>query len=244
MKKLVQIAFVIMLSLSLFSCTIINENEAGVDVAKLALPSVLELTCEFQASISSGTGFIIDDKGYVITNAHVVTESLDRFIYEALEIKGKFYNSTVTYLFDLIAYDVEKDLAILKFQRNDLVLKAVSIGNSEFLSFGATIFTLGNPEGNGICMTKGIISIPKVMFKDTKTGIVNEVIQIDAPVNSGSSGGPLLDIEGKVIGIISFKIKNTDKNIEGIGFAIPSRLFMQYFSTTISTLLQSLENAS
>lgn len=195
---------------------------------------MLELTCSFQASVSSATGFIVDERGYVITNAHVVTNTVDRFVYEASEISANFNRSEEKYLLDIIAYDIEKDLAVLKFQRNDLTLTAVTIGDSENLSYGATIFTLGNAEGYGIAMTKGIISVPIRKFKDSETNIISEVIQIDAAINNGSSGGPLINIEGQVIGIISFKIKKTDTRVEGIGFAIPSKNFMEFFNGAVS----------
>lgn len=236
MKKTFIAILIVLLCVSFVSCTAINDDEAGVIVAKANLSSVIELTCSFQASSSASSGFIISDEGFVLTNAHSVTASADRFIYEATEIKGKFYNSNEEYTFDIIAYDVEKDLAILKFKRNDLVLKPVVVGNSRNLNYGATVFTLGNAEGNGISMTKGIISTPKVLFKDSVTGIANEAIQIDAAINKGSSGGPLLDRKGKVIGIISFKIKDLDKSIEGIGFAIPSNTFMKYYNSIINEL--------
>lgn len=228
-KKFVFVLLIILLCSSLLSCSFLNEYEAGIDVANKNLPSVLELTCSFQASVSHATGFIIDDRGFVLTNAHVVTDSVDRFVYDAVEIKGNFYNSSKEYLLNIIDYDIEKDLALLKFQRNDLTLKAVSTGNSDNLSYGATIFTLGNAEGNRISMTKGIISVPKISFKDEDTHQVNEFIQIDAAINNGSSGGPVMDIKGNVIGIISFKIKKPGTFVEGIGFAIPSKVFLQFY---------------
>ncbi|HHU43529.1 MAG: trypsin-like peptidase domain-containing protein [Bacillota bacterium] len=231
MKKSFGITIVlIILALALGSCTIVNEYESGIEVANKALPCVLELSAHFQASKSYATGFIIDDRGYVLTNAHAVTDKAGNIIYEAVEIKGKFYNSSEEYLLDIIAFDDEKDIAVLKFRRNDLTLSALEVGDSKNLSYGATIFTLGNAEGYGISMSKGIISVPQKNFKDSQTGITNQVIQIDAAVNSGSSGGPLLNIEGKVIGMISFKVKNEDDvNVEGIGFAIPSEIFMNFY---------------
>jgi S1-C subfamily serine protease len=215
----------------------VNETESGIYVANKNLPCVLELTCSFQASTSYATGFIIDESGYVLTNAHVVTDSAsNRFVYEALQIKGKFYNSKEEYTLNIIDYDIDLDLALLKFEKNDLALKAVSVAASKDLPFGATVFTLGNAEGYGISMTKGIISAPLKNFKDTETGVVSQVIQIDAAVNSGSSGGPLLNIDGDVIGIISFKIKknNNGSIIDGIGFAIPSEVFMLFIKNTLN----------
>ncbi len=228
MRKKITVLLIIVLMLALMSCTIINENEAGIVVANKNLPSVLELICTFQASESYATGFIIDENGYVLTNAHVVTSSVDNFIYDALSIKGKFYNSNAEYHLDIIKYDSVKDLALLKFKRNDLTLNAVEVGNSENLEHGATVFALGNAEGNGISMTKGIVSIPKIIFNDKETNEANEYIQTNAAVNSGCSGGPILNIKGQVIGMVSFKIKKTD--VEGIGFAIPSRVFMNFLS--------------
>lgn len=243
MKKkiiLTLLTFVILV-LTLSSCAIINESEAGIEVANKNLPSVLELTCTFQASMSYATGFVIDDSGYVLTNAHVITDSIDNFVYDALEIKGKFYNSTQEYELTIVKYDINKDLALLKFKRNDLTLRAVDVGNSENLSYGATIFALGNAEGSRISMTKGIISVPKITFKDNNTNDLNEYIQIDAAVNNGSSGGPILDIKGNVIGIITFKIKRPGTFVDGIGFAIPSKVFINFMQTNSTTSLEEID---
>lgn len=223
----------ILLAACILSCSVINEDESGEKVASKVMPSVVELTCNFQASISYGTGFVVDDRGYVLTNAHVVTTSIDRFVYEANEISANFNRSEEKYLLDIVAYDIEKDLAVLKFKRSDLALTAVTIGNSEVLTYGTTIYALGNAEGYGIAMTKGIISVPMRKFKDSQTQIISEVIQFDAAVNNGSSGGPLINIDGEVVGIISFKIQQKDTKIEGIGFAIPSKIFINYFHTAV-----------
>ena len=85
----------------------------------------------------------VDERGYVLTNAHVVTNTVDRFVYEANDITGSFNRSSEKYKLDIVAYDIEKDLAVLKFRRNDLTLKLSPIGNSQLLTYGTTIFTLG-----------------------------------------------------------------------------------------------------
>lgn len=237
MKKTCTVLLLILLVSALFSCSVINEVEAAEKVASKVMPSIVELTCSFQASISYGTGFIVDDRGYVLTNAHVVTSTIERFVYEANKISARFNRSDEEYLLDIVAYDIEKDLAVLKFKRSDLTLPAVTIGNSEMLTYGTTIFAMGNAEGYGISMTKGIVSVPIRKFKDSETQIVSEVVQFDASVNNGSSGGPLLNIEGEVVGVISFKIKQKETRVEGIGFAIPSKTFMPYFHTAIGAAL-------
>lgn len=231
MKKTLIIILIIISIFALISCNLIYDQEVGVTVANNCLPSVLEITSTFQASTSYATGFVIDERGYVITNAHVVTDKAGPFVYEAINIIGKFYNSNVEYELIIIDYDIDRDMALLKFVRNDLILKAVEIGNSNDLEYGQTVFTIGNAEGYGLSMTKGIISVPRRRFKDTDSDVINEVIQTDAPINSGSSGGPLIDTDSKVIGLISFKIKNNGTEVEGIGFAIPEDVFMDYFAT-------------
>src|SRR5690554_5316398 len=121
-KTFATIIILAILVCSLVSCNIINEDEAGIKVANKALPCVLELTSTFQASTSYATGFIIDERGYVITNAHAVTSKAGNFVYEAIKIEGKFYNSNEKYILDIIAYDEEQDIAVLKFRRNDITL--------------------------------------------------------------------------------------------------------------------------
>ena len=163
-----------------------------------------------------GSGFIIDDKGHILTNYHVIEGAEE--VYVALndgrELKGQ-----------VVGADRINDVAMLKVEGSDFPY--VEIGNSDDLIIGEWALALGNPFGALIedphpTLTVGVISALNRSFKpDPSSGHVYlNMIQTDAAINPGNSGGPLLNIEGKVIGINTFIVSKTGAS-HGIGFAIP-----------------------
>ena len=165
--------------------------------------------------IATGTGFIYkkdDTSSYIITNNHVITSSDD--------IKIMLPNSEVIDTV-LVGKDVFSDIAVLKINKTDI--KVANIGNSNELELGDTVFTVGSPLGINFqgTVTKGIISgLDRTIEVELSIGdSLMDVIQTDAAINEGNSGGPLCNIKGEVIGINSLKI--TGEDAEGMGFAIP-----------------------
>ncbi len=156
---------------------------------------------------SLGSGFIIDHRGYIITNAHVVEDADDITIIMADRVSK--------YQARKVAVDRVVDLAVLKIDV-DKVLPTVTLGRSSDLMIGETILAIGNPFGYNHTLTDGIVSAihEDLVMDDGRT--VN-MIQISAPINPGNSGGPLININGELVGI------NTAirESAEGIGFAIP-----------------------
>lgn len=175
--------------------------------------------------ISSGTGFVYDkdDKyGYVLTNAHVVENGSN--------IQGVLSNENTVDL-TVLGIDTYTDLAVLRMDVKN-VLKVSSIGTSENTKLGNTVFTVGSPMGSTYAgtVTKGILSgkdrlIETQTSNNSESFIVN-VLQTDAAISPGNSGGPLVNLAGDVIGITSLKLV-TD-SVEGMGFAIPIEDAMNY----------------
>ncbi len=154
-----------------------------------------------------GSGVIIDgERGFVLTNAHVITRSGDITITLKDEREFKAL---------VVGADPDSDLAVLKIE-TDTRLPDISMGNSDDLMIGETVIAIGNPFGFSNTVTTGVISALNRSIK-TEERVFHSFIQTDASINPGNSGGPLLDINGKLIGI------NTAiyANAQGIGFAIP-----------------------
>lgn len=183
-------------------------------------------------TVSTGTGFVYgkDDKyGYVLTNAHVITSNAN--------IQGTLSNNSNAEL-TLLGMDSYTDLAVLRMNVKD-VLQVASIGKSENIKIGNTVFTVGSPMGSSFAgtVTKGILSGKNRLIETSSSnsnGINNEsyivkVIQTDAAISPGNSGGPLVNLAGDVIGITSLKL--VDEEVEGMGFAIPIEDAMTFVDT-------------
>lgn len=159
---------------------------------------------------SLGSGFVIDaDKGLIVTNNHVIADAdeIEVNFTDGSKLKAK-----------LLGKDAKTDLALLQVTRNGKKLTAVSFGDSESARIGDWVMAIGNPFGLGGTVTIGIISARN---RNISAGPYDDFIQTDAAINRGNSGGPLFDMNGKVIGINTAIISPSGGSI-GIGFAIPS----------------------
>lgn len=160
----------------------------------------------------SGSGSIIDKRGYVITNVHVISNA--RKITISL-FDGTSYEGTV------VGQDEESDIAILKFDPPENVkLSTIDFGSSDSLKVGQKVIAIGNPFGLERTMTTGIVSGLGRPIQESSSVIIRNMIQTDAAINPGNSGGPLLDTKGKMIGINTMIISNSGSSA-GIGFAVP-----------------------
>ncbi len=167
--------------------------------------------------ISTGTGFVYkkdDEKGYVITNHHVIEEA-DQIKVTTMD--GNTVDAT------LLGSDEYSDIAVLSVDV-DVVTLVATIGDSSELSLGDTLFTVGSPLGSDYAgtVTKGILSGNNRTV--TTSNNVMDVLQTDAAINPGNSGGPLCNVNGEVIGVNSLKL--VEDEIEGMGFAIPIDIVM------------------
>ena len=161
------------------------------------------------AGASAGSGFVISEDGYILTNAHVVDS--------ATSIKVKFENGE-EYKAELVGFESENDIAVLKISANKL-FNAVILGDSDKMVVGEDVVTIGNPLGElTFSLTKGVVSaLDREIMVDKFTSI--NMFQVDCAVNQGNSGGPVFNMYGEVIGIVSAKYASSI--IEGLGFCIP-----------------------
>ena len=159
---------------------------------------------------AQGSGFIIDDKGLIVTNNHVIAgaSSITVVLHDGKSLQAK-----------LIGADAKTDLALLKV-KTDIKLKAVSWGNSDEVKVGNWAMAIGNPFGLVNTVTVGIVS---ARARDINAGPFDDFIQTDASINRGNSGGPLFNLKGEVIGV-NTAIYSPSGGSVGIGFAIPSAL--------------------
>ena len=203
------------------------ENSISSSVDKVYGSTVVVIASSKGKTISTGTGFIYkkkDGKAYIMTNNHVI----DGADSVAVEFNDK--NDTIEA--SIVGGDTYADIAVLTIKDDNYT--AVEIGDVDSLKLGDTIFTVGSPMGANYkgTVTKGILSGKERMVEVNLTGSTSDyymkVLQIDAAVNPGNSGGPLCDVSGNVIGIISLKIVKDE--VEGMGFAIPIEDALKYAS--------------
>ena len=159
----------------------------------------------------AGSGAIIDTKGHILTNHHVIRNS------DKLEVT---LSDGSRWPARLVGSDPGNDLAVLKIEAPGKKLTVIPMGDSSQLEVGQKVLAIGNPFGLGQTLTTGIISSLARSIRSESGILINDVIQTDAAINPGNSGGPLLDSNGKIIGINSAIISPTGASV-GIGFAIP-----------------------
>ena len=183
------------------------------DIYKKVNPStVTVLTGLRDGSAMVGTGVILTEDGYVLTNAHVIAGGSECYV---VPDTGEQYDAR------LVGYDEEKDLAVIRMVDAE-GLPAAKFGDSDALTVGDPVYAIGNPLGVELrgTLTDGIVSaINRDVYVD---GVTMTLIQTNAALNNGNSGGPLINQYGQVVGINTMKMGSTDTtSVEGLGFAIP-----------------------
>lgn len=182
-----------------------------VGISKLKNNGTSIFTNNNEESLGIGTGIIVSEKGYILSNKHVSGEQLS-VCYITLE-DGKKYEGTVVWS------DNDLDLSIIKINKNNL--PSIKLGNSSEIKIGEKVYAIGNPIGFEFrrTVTSGIISSinRSIKIEENTSSYMSDLIQTDATINPGNSGGPLIYPNGEVIGVNTIKISSA----EGIGFAIP-----------------------
>lgn len=204
-----------------------NYSDTAVYAANKALPSIVGISISYNVSVfgmtqtaeATGSGVIISKDGYILTNNHVVSSSDSSYYYEvseATKVTVSLYGSDEKYEAKIIGTDEQTDLAIIKIEADNLT--PAELGNSTSVKVGEFVLAIGNPLGLDTSVTSGIIS---ALERDVtvEDGTIYHVIQTDCAINSGNSGGALVNSNGQVIGINTLKLSGT--GIEGVGFAIP-----------------------
>ncbi len=198
------------------------DEQSTVAAFRSASPSVVFITSKqvsrglfrlsaMEISEDAGSGFIWDANGYIVTNYHVVQNSAT--IQVALADQSLWQAQRV-------GTDPDKDIAVLKIEAPSNLLPPIAIGTSNDLRVGQRVYAVGNPFGYDQTMTAGIISGLGREIKSITNRPIKGVIQTDAPLNPGNSGGPLLDSAGRVIGMTTAILSPTGA-YAGIGFAVP-----------------------
>lgn len=206
-------------------------SDTGVGVAKKVQPSIVAITVEYSVNsifnrtpstaTARGSGIIISEDGYILTNNHVINSSSsnNNSFYEigkANKVTVKLYNDDTEYPGEIIGTDSQTDLAVIKIDKTDLT--AAELGDSDSVQVGEFSMAIGSPLGLDNSVTAGIVSAVNREVSD-EDGNKYVAIQTDAAINSGNSGGALVNSKGQVIGVNTLKLSGT--SVEGIGFAIP-----------------------
>lgn len=251
------------------SYTDISDSDVVTTVANIVMPATVEITTTIYFSYTysyggfrgfssrtvtdsesgAATGFFINADGYLITNAHVVSlENEDQYQdlkYTSRDIKINYADSDAYFDVEVVDYDTDLDLAILKlkdptqitniqyvtfYNITDPESDAYDTDEAIKLYYGEMVVAIGNANGYGISITSGVVSAPYRVF--TSNGVKTQAIQTDAAINEGNSGGPLTNKYGAVIGINSFKIVTSTS--DNLGFAIPAYAIMEYIDSVVS----------
>jgi S1-C subfamily serine protease len=167
-----------------------------------------------QEQKAEGSGFVIDESGYVVTNYHVVAGATDIEVSFSNKesLKGR-----------IVGTDQATDVALLKVDADARALTPLELGNSELMQVGDSVVAIGNPFGLERSITAGIVSALQRTIESPAESPIDRVIQTDAPINRGNSGGPLLDAAGQVIGVNTQIATGSSSEVGnvGIGFAVP-----------------------
>lgn len=224
--------------LNLSQVSLSNYSDTAIYAAQKALPSMVSITVEYdvnymgmkKSAAGAGSGVVISDDGYILTNNHVISSSDSSSFYQvsdAKSVKVKIYGDETEYTAEIIGTDSQTDLAVLKIDKTGLT--AAEFGNSSSVQIGEFVLAIGNPYNLDYSVTAGIISA--LDRKMTVENTTYKVIQADCAINSGNSGGALVNSKGQVIGITTLKLSGT--GIEGVSFAIPINDTISIYQTLI-----------
>ena len=218
------ISFIISILLLILFLTSKEKNPN--EIFNQNIGSIVEVKAYEDDYESYGSGVFVDETHF-ITNAHVIKKEKSGIPYILEKIEIRFFNEDNYRNTTLIKYDYDKDLAYLEIVDEDLSIKPIKIENSDTISNGDTVYAIGNGMNHGLGITNGIISLPLVNIEFNN--VMHSVIQSDVIINNGNSGGALLNSNGDLIGITSFRLKETLGNtIYGVAYSIPSNILLDF----------------
>ena len=210
-----------------------NYSDTSIYAANKILPSIVGIKIEYNVTsmfsmfgnkqsstaTATGSGIIISDDGYILTNNHVVSSSESDSYYqvsEATKVTVTLFNDETEYEAKIVGTDEQTDLAVIKIEKTGLT--KAEFADSDSIKVGEFAMAVGSPLGLQSTITCGVISAVNRDVTDSD-GKTYNLIQTDAAINAGNSGGALVNSEGKVVGVNTLKL--TGDNVEGMGFAIP-----------------------
>ncbi|HUP32643.1 MAG TPA: trypsin-like peptidase domain-containing protein [Gaiellaceae bacterium] len=214
-----------------------STTRSVADVYEQSRDSVVEITATTRgatygpfgpgsgAQQGQGSGFVLDDEGHIVTNQHVVDGAENITVRFA---DGKTYGAGV------VGSDASTDLAVLEVDAPASVLEPLELADSSNLVVGETVVAIGSPFGLEDSVTAGIVSALNREMEAPNGFTINNSIQTDAAINQGNSGGPLLDMQGRVVGVTT-QIASESGGNDGVGFAIPS----DTVSSVVSDILET-----
>jgi S1-C subfamily serine protease len=185
-------------------------------------PGVVTIYSSFGGTgTSQGSGFVVDHKGTILTNAHVITTAGDSAAARGADQTFVEFKDGDRVGAEIVGWDVFNDVGVIRVDPDDHALSPVPLGNSSAVAVGAPVAAIGSPFGEQSSLAVGVVSATGRSIDSLISAFsIADAIQIDAPINKGNSGGPLFDARGRVIGI-NAQIRSNSGNAEGVGFAIP-----------------------
>lgn len=219
-----------------FDNAVLESERAYANIYNSVGPSVVSINVIARSSGSSfqgnqqlqqgtGTGFVIDQQGHIVTNNHVVDG--------AIQVEVNFFDGSI-YRGQVVGVDPDSDLAVIQVERPADELVPVALGDSDNLFIGQEVVAMGSPFDEPWTLTTGVISALNRSISGLGQFQIGSVIQTDAAINPGNSGGPLINMNGEVIGVNSQILSQTRSN-SGIGFAIPSNLVKRVSQSLIES---------
>jgi S1-C subfamily serine protease len=197
-------------------------SEGGFDAQKIyrdEAPGVVTVLSQFGSEGGEGSGFVLNDDGEIVTNAHVVTTGEGGALRRASAVYVEFADGNRVGA-KVLGHDPDADVALLRVSPDGLSLKPLPLGDSSKVAVGQPVAAIGSPFGQAQSMSVGIVSATDRSVASLTDFSISGAIQTDAAINPGNSGGPLVGSDGRVIGI-NQQIKSQSGGGEGVGFAVP-----------------------
>lgn len=202
-----------------------SDEKSTIELFREASPSVVHITTltrqrdrlsmkALEIPEGTGTGFVYDDAGHIVTNFHVISSVINNGLARVMLSDQSSHDARI------VGYEIDKDIAVLKINVPAGRLTKVAIGESSNLQVGQKVFAIGSPFGLDQTLTTGVISGLGREIESVGGRTIEGVIQTDAAINPGNSGGPLLDSAGRLIGINTMIVSRSGA-FSGIGFAVP-----------------------
>ncbi|HYG96690.1 MAG TPA: trypsin-like peptidase domain-containing protein, partial [Solirubrobacterales bacterium] len=208
---------------------VIETSSPGFDAAEIfeeASPGVVTIRSVFgSAGAAEGSGFVLNTDGEIVTNAHVVTDESSGDREPAEQVYVEFPDRNVVPA-EIVGFDPFVDVALLQIEPGGLELQPLELGDDRELHVGQPVAAIGSPFGEQQSLSVGVVSATDRAVRSLTQFEIAGAIQTDASINPGNSGGPLLDAEGRVLGV-NQQIDTTTGGNQGVGFAVPSDLVIR-----------------